>query len=123
MTLPIVTNPKPTITWTDPTVDINNNPLPAGEVTGYNIGIRDLAASGSVAGTYPNTVAVLGAASTSEAMSLLLQSGALIPGHSYAVAGQTLAATPPGPSAWSVEFQFLFQPVAAPNPPTGFTVA
>lgn len=121
--LPIITNLKPVVTWTDPTTDINGNPIPAGEVTGYNVGIRDLAAPGSIAGTYPNTAAVPGASSTSEALALLFQSGSLIPGHSYAVAGQTLAATPPGPSVWSNEVQFTFQPVAAPNPPTDFIVA
>jgi hypothetical protein len=123
MTLPIITDPKPTVTWTDPTTDINGAPLQAGEITGYNIGIRDLAAAGSVAGTYPNTAAVTGASTSSEALALLFQSGAMIAGHSYAVAGQTLAPTPPGPSAWSTEFQFTFQPLVAPNPPAGFSVS
>jgi hypothetical protein len=123
MALPIITNPKPVVTWTDATTDIDNNPIPAGEVTGYNIGIRDLAAAGSVAGTYPNTAAAPGASATSEALSLLFQSGAMVSGRSYAVAGQTLAPAPAGPSAWSAEFQFTFQPIAQPNPPTGFTVA
>jgi hypothetical protein len=112
LALPVVTDPAPVVTWQDPTVPAGGAPI-----TGYNVGIRDLAATGTAVGTYPNTAAVSGASSASEALSLLFQSGSLVAGHGYAVAIQTLAATPPGPSAWSSEYQFLWQPLTAPPPP------
>lgn len=124
-TLPVVTNPTPAATFTDPVADVNGNPIPAGEITGYNVGIRDLEAAGSVAGTYPNTAAVTGASSTSEALALLFSSGALVSGHSYAVAAQTLTNPSTLNSAWSAEYQFTFAPVVPPAqvlPPSGLTV-
>ncbi len=122
MTLPIVTNPAPVASWNADNLDINGNLVPAGEISGYMVGIRDLAATGSAVGTYPNTAST-NATTVAEALSLLYTSGAMVAGHDYAVAVKTLAATPPGPSAWSAEYQFTWQPIAAPAAPTGLTVA
>jgi|HubBroStandDraft_1064217.scaffolds.fasta_scaffold76614_3 hypothetical protein len=120
--LPIITDPTPSADWTPPTTDINGDPIPAGEITGYEIGIRDLAVTGSVAGTYPATVQATGATAITEALTSFIASKAMVPGHSYAIAAMTLANTPPGNSQWGVEYQFTWQPLAAPMPPTALTV-
>ena len=121
MGLPVVTNPSPVISWIDPNTDVNGNLLTAGELTGVQVGIRDLAAAGSVAGTYPNSVSV-NATTVQEAASLLFQSGGLVAGHEYAIAARSLAATPPGPGPWSTEYQFQFAPLAPPAAPTGLAI-
>ena len=116
MTIATITDPAPTVSWVDPTQDVNNNVIPGGEITGYEVGIRDLNAAGSVAGTYANTLTTSATVTTG---ALLSATGTLkmVYGGSYAVAMRTLAGTPPGPSAWSPEQEFLWQPVAAPQPP------
>lgn len=117
------TNPIPTInpatakfSWTDPTTSVDGSPLQAGEVTGYAIGIRSATATGSVAGTYPITASVSGAAAANEAVSAI---GTVLKPDTYAAAIQSVG---PVNSAWSTEIQFtIAQPV--PEPPTGFGIA
>ena len=112
-------NPK-TFSWVDPTQNIDGTPIQPDEVTGYQIGIRNVNAANSNVGTYTIFAVVAGNTSTSEAFSAL---GTTLPPGSYAAAVQTLSVTN-GPSAWSTpEVTFNWVSTAAPNPPSGFSVA
>lgn len=102
--------------WTDPTTNIDGSPIVAGEITGYIIGIRSTTATGSVAGTYPITANVAGAAATMELLSAL---GTTLKPDTYAAAIRTAG---PVPSLFSTEATFTITP-PQPNPPTGFTAA
>jgi hypothetical protein len=102
--------------WTDPTTNVDGSAIAAGEITGYNLGIRQTSLTGSVAGTYPIQVPVSGATAASELISQI--SPALTPGG-YAAAIQTVG---PVNSAWSAEVTFTIAP-PVPNSPTNFTVA
>jgi hypothetical protein len=109
-----VSNPTKA-SWTDPTLNTDGSTIGAGEITGYTIGVR--LATG-VAGTYPYT-ATVAAGATSDLLSAL--SPVLPTGVSLIGAVQALSATN-GNSAWSAE-SAPFEILAAPNPPTGFTVS
>lgn len=101
-------------TWTAPTTNTDGSAIAAGEITGYQIGIRP---STGTAGTYPTLMPVDPASATSDLLSELtsgLNSG------SYAAAIQTLSTTN-GNSAWSAEITFTLVPV--PNPPSNFAIA
>jgi hypothetical protein len=100
-----------TITWTPPVANTNNSPILTGEITGYTVGIRDVNAAGSVAGTYTTSFPA-----SATATSALIP--ALAPG-SYAAAVQ--ADTVNSMSAWSAET--LFSVVLVPNPPTNVALA
>lgn len=118
-----VTNPKPVISWTDPTLDSSGNPLvPSDSPTQYLVGIRDVNAAGSAVGTYPNTYTATGGGATSCPLSDL--GLALVYGHTYAVAAESQVGNPETlQSTWSAEYQFLWEPIAAPAAPTGVAVA
>jgi len=107
-----MSNPK-TITWTDPTTDVNGDPLTsANAITGYVIGI------GTVSGTYTQLITVPGATTASEALSAITPT--LVPGSYFAAVKAVSLA---GDSAWSNEAPFTIAAPAVPAAPTGFTVA
>jgi hypothetical protein len=102
-------------TWTDPTLNTDGTAVTAGEITGYAIGIRNTATTGSVAGTYPTIVNVPAAVTTFAINSISppLTSG------SFAAAIEAITALTV--SSWSTEVTFTLAPT--PDPPTGFTVS
>lgn len=112
--------------WTDPTTNTDGSPVAAGEITGYEVGVRDTTATGSTAGTYPYG-AKAPATATTELISLLtpsLPKGVLL---AAAVRANTAAVdinNNPINSKWSTEATFtLTPPPPVPNEPTGFQVA
>ena len=115
-TIPTINPETAKFTWTDPTTNVDGSPIQAGEITGYNLGIRSTTAAGSVAGTYPITVNVAGASAANEAVSAI---GQVLKPDTYAAAVQTAG---PVASAWTAEIEFIIaQPV--PNPPSNFSAA
>jgi hypothetical protein len=113
MTIPTIVPSTAAFTWVDPTTNEDGSPLVAGEVIGYNIGIR---ADGSPPAVYPITASVAGANAAKEAVAAI---GTVLKPGTYWAAIQSVG---PTLSAWSPEVEFaIAQPV--PNPPTGFTVA
>lgn len=104
-------------TWVDPTTNIDGTSLATGEVTGYQLGIRNTA--NSSVGQYTIFSVVTTANAVSDAFSAL--GTTLTPGN-YAAAVQTLSTTN-GNSAWSSEVTFTWVSTAAPSAPTGFTVS
>ena len=116
MTIPTI-NPQTAIfSWTDPTTNVDGTPIVAGEVTGYDIGIRSATATGSVAGTYTIVVPVAGATAANEAVSAI---GQVLKPDTYAAAIRTAGQVD---SLWSSEISFVIAP-PQPNPPTNFTIA
>ena len=104
--------PNPTtFSWTDPTLNTDGGPVVAGEITGYQIGVRQ----GGTAGTYPQTISVSSPTATSAPLSAF--SPALVSG-SYEAAIRSVG---PTDSAWSPEVSFSITGV--PQPPSGFTVS
>ena len=101
------------ISWVDPTTNTDGSAINPAEITGYEIGARNVNAAGSVAGTYPITANVP-AGSNSAPLSVL----GPLPAGSYAGAARALG---PNDSGWSTEATFTIAPV--PASPTGFTVA
>jgi|SRR5882672_6418265 len=101
-----------TISWTEPTLNVDGSPLAAGEVTGYNIGIRPVT---GVAGTYPINVPVVGETAVSEAVDAITPH--LAPG-SYMVAVQTVG---PVNSAFTSELPLVVA-LPQPQPPGSFTI-
>lgn len=113
-------NPVPTTaTWVDPTTNTDGSPIAAGEITGYEIGVRDTTATGSAAGVYPFGVKAPSTA-TSEPLALItpaLPKGVLL-------AAALRANTAVNNSDWTPEVTFtLPAPAPIPSPPTGFSVA
>jgi hypothetical protein len=104
-----------TFNWTDPTTNADGSAIVAGEITGYNLGLRVTTAAGSAAGTYTINVPVAGAAAASELLSAI--SPALAPG-AYAAAIETVG---PTDSAWSSEVAFTISP-PTPSAPSGLTI-
>lgn len=116
MTIPTINPSTANFTWADPTTNVDGSAIQAGEITGYNVGIRSATASGSVAGTYTIMAAVAGAAAAKEAVSAI---GTVLKPDTYAAAIQTVG---PTSSAWSPEIEFVIaQPV--PESPSAFSVA
>ena len=112
--------------WQDPTTNVDGSPIATGEITGYEIGVRDTTAAGSAAGIYAFG-AKAPATATTELISLLnpvLPKGV---GLAAAVRANTAGVDGNGNpinSAWSAETTFqLAVPAPVPNPPTGFTAA
>jgi hypothetical protein len=105
-----MSNPT-TISWTDPTENVDGSPITPGEITGYNLGIRVTTAAGSAAGTYPIILPVVGSTAAKAMLSAI--SPLLAPG-SYAAAVETVG---PVSSAWSTEAPFTIAP-PVPNAPT-----
>jgi hypothetical protein len=104
--------------WVDPTTNTDGTPIAAGEITGYQLGIRNVANSN--VGVYSIFSVVSSANAVSEAFTAL--GTTLAPGN-YAAAIQTLS-TSNGPSAWSSpEVTFTWVSTAPPSAPTGFTVS
>jgi hypothetical protein len=104
--------PNPTqFNWIDPTLNTDGGAVTAGEITGYQIGLRQ----GGSAGTYPITVAVASPTATSELFSAI--SPALVSG-TYIAAIRSVG---PTDSAWSAEITFAITGV--PTPPTSFSVS
>lgn len=101
--------------WVPPTTDTDGNPLPAGAITGYQIGIRSTTATGSVAGTYAISASIASAATTKE---LFTQLGTVLAVGSYAAAIKTVG---PAASSYGPETTFAMKVVPS-NPPTGFVV-
>jgi len=101
------------ISWLDPATNTDGSPVNAAEITGYEIGVRSIAAAGSVAGTYPVT-ATVPAGDASAPLSVL----GPLPAGDYAGAARAIG---PNDSAWSSEATFTIAPV--PNPPTNFSIA
>lgn len=103
-----------TASWTDPTTNTDGSTITAGEITGYEVGVR--LASGT-AGTYTST-ATVAASATSCPLSALTPA---IGFGSFMAAVRTLSTTN-GDSAYTAEVAFsLVAPT--PNPPSGFSVA
>lgn len=100
-----------TFTWTDPTTNVDDTPITAGEITGYNLGFR--LESVGAPGTYSEVVGVPGASAASETMSSIVPT---LPPGAYAAAIQTVG---PLNSAWSAEITFTVLP-PQPSAPTGF---
>lgn len=111
MSLPIVNLVSGVVSWTPPT------PVPGATVTGYIVGLRSLSASGTAAGVYPITSAVVPASATTDALSAITAS---LKADNYAASVQSQSAN--GPSAWAPEFQFQGV-LPSPNPPGQVTVA
>lgn len=112
--------------WQDPTANTDGSPIAAGEITGYEVGVRDTTATGSAIGTYPYG-AKAPATATTELISLLtpsLPKGVLLAAAVRANTAGLDANGKPISSDWSTEATFtLAVPAPVPNPPTGFTVA
>lgn len=113
-------------TWVDPTLNKDGSPVTAGEISGYEVGVRDTTASGSSAGAYPYG-AKAPATATSELISLLtpsLPKGVLLAAAVRANTPNVDANNNPINSDWSTEATFtLTPPPPVPNPPTDFGVA
>jgi hypothetical protein len=108
--------PNPTkFSWVNPTTNTDSSAIVAGEITGYEVGVRSTTVAGSVAGTYPIKVEVTSPTATD---ALVSAAGVLAP-DTYAAA---VRAVGPADSAWSTEATFTIA-LPVPNPPTGFTVA
>lgn len=116
MTIPVISPTTGTFTWTDATTNTDGSAIAAGEVTGFQIGVRSATAQGSAAGTYPILLPTAAASATSEAVSAATP---MLQPDTYFAA---IRSTGPVNSAWTNEIEFtIAQPV--PNPPTGFGVA
>jgi hypothetical protein len=100
-----------TFTWVDPTLNTDGGPVTAGEITGYQIGVRQ----GGSAGTYPTTLSVASPTATSAPLSGI--SPPLVSG-SYNAAIRSVG---PTDSTWSAEASFTITGV--PNAPSGFSVS
>lgn len=111
--------------WIDPTTNKDGSPVAAGEITGYEVGVRDTTATGSAAGTYPYGAKAPSTATT-ELISLLnpsLPKGALLAAAVRANTAGLDASGNPINSDWSAEATFtLAVPAPVPNEPTGFFV-
>lgn len=97
------------LTWADATTNLDTTPITAGEITGYQIGVRP---STGTAGTYPILTPVAATATTEPLANL---SQVLLPGK-YAAAIMSLG---PVNSNWSTEYTFTLT-APQPNPPTNF---
>jgi hypothetical protein len=123
MTTPVIGTKDPQVSWTDPTQNVDGAPITSGELSGYQIGIRDVSAAGSVAGTYSLKATVAGGGATSALMSALGFLAFLFPGGTYAVAAESEVGGA-AVGAWSPEFVFTYSPPApVPNAPTALKVA
>jgi hypothetical protein len=114
------------LNWTDPTTNVDGSPVAPGEISGYEVGVRDTTAAGSAAGSYPFGAKAPSTA-TSELISLLTPS---LP-KGVQLAAAVRANTPnlddagnPVNSAWSTEVTFqLTPPAPIPSAPTNPTVS
>lgn len=109
-------NPKQFI-WTDPVNNTDGSNVANTEITGYQIGIRNVA--GTNVGNYSIFAVVANSSATTEAINAI---GVTLTTATYNAAIQTLSVTN-GNSAWSNEISFIWTSTAAPLPPSGFSVA
>jgi len=120
-----VTNPTQ-VSWQDPTTNVDGSPIATGEVTGYEVGVRDTTAAGSVAGTYPWDIRAP-ATATSELFSVLtpsLPTGKLLAVSVRANTAGVDASGNPVNSAWANEATFtLPTPAPVPNAPASVAVS
>ena len=119
----MIVNPTK-FSWKPAASNTDGSAVAAGELTGVTIGIRSTTAAGSTPGTYPITIAVPGAALTTELLSAAYSAGlAMLKPDTYLPAIREESVN--GPSAWSVEAaadEFQIVP-PAPLPPSGFSVS
>lgn len=112
--------------WTDPTTNKDGTPIAAGEISGYEVGVRDTTAAGSVTGVYPYG-AKAPATATTELISLLnpsLPKGVLLAAAVRANTPNVDVNNNPINSDWSTEATFMLAiPAPVPNQPTDFKVA
>jgi hypothetical protein len=103
--------------WVDPVTNTDGSAIVAGEITGYNLGIRigSLSPAVGTPGVYTINVAVAGATAASELLSAI--SPILAP-NSYVAAIETVG---PVDSAFSSEVAFVIAP-PTPSAPTGLTI-
>lgn len=112
--------------WIDPTLNIDGSPVAAGEITGYEVGVRDTTAAASTAGTYPFR-ATAPSTATSELLSLLtptLPKGVPLQAAVRALTAGVDAAGNPVSSGWSAELTqplILTPPAPVPQAPTGLS--
>lgn len=118
------------LSWIDPTTNEDGSPVTPGEITGYEVGVRDTSAAGSAAGTYPYgaTAPETAEATTKElisALNPLLPKGKPLVFAVRAVTGAKDASNNQIKSDWSVESEAFALPVPppVPTPPTNPTVA
>jgi hypothetical protein len=106
-----------TFSWTDPTTNTDGSPITAGEIQGYQLGIRP--ASGT-AGTYPILAPPVASSAVNET---LAATGELLAPGDYFAAVRAITATVD--SAFSNEgaFNVPVPPPPVPNPPVNFSVA
>jgi hypothetical protein len=102
--------------WVDPTVNVDGTAISAGEITSYLIGVRNTTAAGSVAGTYPITLAAPPGATSA----LIAAVTPALPAGLYAASVQAVTAN--SVSAWSTP-EAVFAIAEVPAAPTGFSVA
>lgn len=114
----IAVNPV-SFSWTDPTTNVDGSPIVAGEITGYQIGIRP--ASGAV-GTYPVQLPSANVAAVTENLNALTPT--LANAGSSTTAGYFASIQTLGPvdSPWSAEVGFSLVP-PTPSAPSNFSVA
>jgi hypothetical protein len=110
-----VTSLDPTVSWVDPTLNTDNSPITPGEVSGYLLGIRDVNAPGSAAGTYPKTSTVTGGSATSAPLSGLGFLAGMVRGGTYGIAAESEVGGA-AVGAWSAEMVFIYNP-PIPKPP------
>ena len=111
---------KTGFTWTPPTVNVDGTPIIAGEVDGYQVGVRTDGDAAHSPGNYSVNAIATGATASAETFKAL--GAALKPGN-YWGAIQTLSASN-GNSVYTSEVPFSIPaPVSPPLPPTGFSVA
>jgi hypothetical protein len=103
------------VKWNDPTTNVDGSLIASGEITGYTVGVR---LQSGTAGTYPYSVTAPSTAVT-ELLSALTP---VLPTSVALVAAVQAVSSTNGNSAWSVE-SASFQLTAAPNAPTGVSVA
>lgn len=119
----MIQNPKQ-FNWIDPTTNLDGSPIVAGEISGYNIGIRPL--TGTV-GTYPITIPVAGATVTQELLTDAYKAGLALlkPGQYQSAIQSKGVAGVSNDSAWGAEIAGGQFEITVPvlNSPSGFSVA
>ena len=105
------------VAWTDPTLNTDNSPVTAGEITGYQVGFRSVTAAGSVVGTYPILGQPVASTAVSEAISAVMTNLTV---DTYAASVRAVTAS--GNSAWGTEFVFDGV-LPLPLYPTGISVS
>ena len=105
-------------TWIPPTTNKDGSALAPNSVTAYDIGVRDTAAVGSAAGTYPVVTTVLGFATNAEPLANLAQ---VLKAGSYAAAIRSNSTVN---SDWTTEVLFTIDATGSqPNAPSAFAVS